>query len=184
MRIKIRTDLIHITGKKYIVKIPRMPSLRAAYGEIEQLGSLCLPEIRNGDIKGLKKTIRAGLDFWKICGPFTGFYVNHAEWKCSKLYPESVVPVRFSFFGLINVLDRPKMLRCSSERFLNKYFGLIEKDIKENAGATFARPWNYGWHQGKLKLLGYGTLEAVEVLKYLRKSVRDSLDRIEAGIKS
>ncbi|MDD4179620.1 MAG: hypothetical protein PHH14_06210 [Candidatus Margulisbacteria bacterium] len=142
------TNRIAIVGKSYTIKFVRIP-FRAAIREVVS--------IAKNYHKYNWKAAKLAIKLTEFNGPFRGIWANYREWSASAQLGDNVVPTRFSFLDLFNVVETASLLNLPRLKHTYEYPGY--GDVH-----TFREPGNYGWHKGKLKLLDYGS---PKVIKYL-----------------
>jgi hypothetical protein len=89
--------------------------------------------------------------------PLRGLFANRLEAVNSRALGNNVVPTWFSLFGLVNIMASAQPCAIPVQTF------------RENPPApvdthTFWNPKNYGWHNGQLKLVDYGSGKAIRHL--------------------
>jgi len=164
MRIAKGTTRIALIGKRYTLKIPKV------------YGKTLLDDIkvfsRKGRFTTVAKLHRLTLE---------GVKSNLWEFYGSLRLGEIVVPTRFSFFGIFNIQDSASPIIG----FSYDEFALILKEIKsaiviaEGTEHTIFSQKNYGFHEGKIKLIDCGNKNLIQILMRSRESFRKALDTIQ-----
>ncbi len=153
--------------------------MRIAYGEtrvaiVSKRTTIKLPRIH---IKMLRQDIKhlwsggyerpcAGQAPYKS---LEGVWSNRFENKWSKKLYEAVVPTRFSVFGAVNIQDTALPIQAFSKNELSFIRNQLTDKIFFSEIHTLSFAENYGMHNGKIKLLDYGS-------KILAQWIFDHLD--------
>ena len=90
-------------------------------------------------------------------GPVRGLFANRLEAANSRALGNNVVPTYFSLFGLVNIMASAQPCEIPMQMFCAHSPAPV--DIH-----TFWSPKNYGWHNGQLKLVDYGSEKAIRHL--------------------
>ena len=164
MRVLKGTTRIALIGNKYTIKLPRVYS-KTLLADIKTLGE-----------KGKL------IPLFRLYGLiFRGIKSNFWEFYGSLKLGDIVMPTRFSFFGIFNIQDTA----TSIEGFSHDEFSIISQEIKdamaiaEGTEHTIFSQKNYGFHQGKIKLIDCGNKNIIEVLMQSKDSFRRALDTIQ-----
>jgi hypothetical protein len=166
MKIIAATTRIAIIGKWYTLKIARVP-IRSA---VQELIGMARDYYHDSNLGKLRITLS------EHQGPFRGIWANWREWSHSSSLGENVVPTRLSLLGIINVIDTAvSLFEMHPAKFIRPTLG--GKDAH-----TFQETANYGWHRGKLKLLDYGSFNAITYLHGNAKKFRDDLDAFDQSL--
>ena len=111
-----------------------------------------------------------------------GICENRREARFSKILGDIVVPTRFSFLGIFNVQETagPHNLDGIHDIFMGLVgrIGAVQKDRH-----TFAHGNNFGIHDGRLKIIDYGSKEACSVLLLHAREFRSALDVVFPPVK-
>jgi hypothetical protein len=160
MKIITATTRIAIVGKWYTLKIARVP-VKAATQELIGIARDYYHDRNIGKLR---------IKLSEHQGPFRGIWANWREWSHSFSLGENVVSTRFSLLGIVNIIDTAvSLLETHPARFIQQSLG--GKDAH-----TFQETANYGWHRGRLKLLDYGSLDAIRYLHENAEKFRRELD--------
>lgn len=117
---------------------------------------------------------------------FSGIAANRREARLSGQLQDVVVPTRFSFLGILNIQDTADQSRRVDVSFIwGEIYGQIGKEEMDRdfppLSHAFAQPENYGFHEGRPKLLDYGEKRIGEFLlshaAFMRKLLAPSLPR-------
>ena len=167
MHIVKGTNRVAFIGKKYTVKLPRIAP-RQVVREVSLVTRSffhCCKKL------SIKESIKVTLGIWRTVPQGTaGIKANFKEWKYSKKLGSSVVPTRFSFLGLFNVMDTAKPWHMS-QKYLRD-----NSPFEHIASHTTDNPRNFGWHDGRVKLLDYGDINIVKYLLENKALFRRQLD--------
>jgi hypothetical protein len=167
MHIVKGTNRVVFIGKKYTIKVPRI-----APRQVVREASLvtrsffrCIKDL------SVKESINVSFGIWKTTSQTTaGIRANFREWKYSKKLGISVVPTRFSFLGLFNVMDTAWPWHMT-QRYLRAHY-----PFEHISGHTTDNPHNFGWHDGRVKLLDYGDIKIIRYLLENKAIFRRQLD--------
>lgn len=90
---------------------------------------------------------------------FRGWFENLREWRLSQEITDTIVPTRFSIFGLMNIQDTAKDIKLPYPTIGIALLGKIPDHIIIDHGShTIASSGNFGIHEGVLKIRDYGEL--------------------------
>ena len=161
------SNRIVFIGKRYTIKLPRIaPRQVAREASLATKGFFrCLKTLP------IKESIKIPLEIWRATSQSTvGIKANLREWKYSKKLGISVVPTRFSFLGLFNVMDTAWPWHMLQKNLRAHY------PFEYIAGHTTDNPRNFGWHDGRVKLLDYGDANIITYLLENKAIFRRQLD--------
>jgi hypothetical protein len=166
MKIEIGLSRVALVGRSYTLKLPRI-NLTGSAKRIKNILK------RGGGRKwgALVDYFVAPTDRW-FCfrhDLFKGIAANRREARLSGQLQDVVVPTRFSFLGILNIQETADQSRRVDVSFIwGEIYGQIGKEEMDRdfpaLSHTFAHPENYGFHEGRPKLLDYGNKRIGEFL--------------------
>jgi len=170
MRIKRGRTRIAIVSERMTLKIPNIPlgkAVRKLSSELRGIAQDCW-QMKQWPTKAfLKVEVVSREPFIH----FFGFTANRLEARNSVALGEMVVPTRYSFLGILNVMETATQSGINPSAFAKEF---------RLGGHTFSHVENYGIHEGSLKLLDYGDSKAISILQLQCQSFRWELDIVYA----
>ena len=177
MKIEKGTSRIAIVGECATLKIPKLRLGLVISGIKDAIERHRLPKYLTGNEKNTLSLANHLLRGW---------LENWREWRLSKEIAGTVVPTRFSIFGIINLQDTAP--NVDSLEYGDVYIALskiIDKDLVfKHGGHTLPESENFGMHDGKLKIRDYGELGLDVLLKNYGKQLQQALDETMAKIRT
>ena len=138
MHIVKGSNRIVFIGKKYTIKLPRIAPRQVARDASLATSSF----FRCWKNLSIKESIKITMGMWKTTPQsIVGIKANFREWKHSRKLGISVVPTKFSFLGLFNVMDTAQPWDMSEEKLrltilLSTKRGTRRKTRKISGGTT------------------------------------------------
>lgn len=169
MRIVKGTNRIVFVGKKYAFKLPKVTPRMIAQDVYDSFAGTW-----HGLSHSSLKDIFAGrMNVPSRSESFAGIRANILEKRFSARLGDIVVPTRFSLFGLINVIDHASSLLVPDNILAEKH------PFAPLSGHPINSADNFGYHNGKMKLLNYGGMGLITYLLENRQVFRKQLDALE-----
>lgn len=168
------TSRVVVVGDNYVAKLP-LPKLKDVKSFIS-CAKLYIKQKRWNELRALMFTGEESPH--SFCGRILrGWFENLREAELSEELGDIVVPTRFSLFGVLNIMDRADVLGESTvdDVLLAPFCDRLTAPHRAVSRHTFSNPKNFGWHDGRLKLVDYGAYKLYEVLT-------ENRDKILAGL--
>jgi hypothetical protein len=166
MKIEIGLTRLALVGRSYTLKLPRINLI----GPARRVKNILKRE-GEGKWHSLADYFAAPTDRWHSFRHdlFKGIAANWREARLSAQLQDVVVPTRFSFLGILNIQDTADQSRRVDVSFIwGEIYGQIGKEEMDRdfpaLSHAFAHPENYGFHEGRPKLLDYGNKRIGEFL--------------------
>ncbi len=161
--------------KRVTVKIPRLITSRL-FDEVRQIKR----DVRTRLPDYLRNPDRMAYTFRLM---FKGLIKNLVEARFSKPLDDLVIPTYFSLLGIVNLQATAQDHELKSSMIIEALTKHVGCDQYDNsylvpAGHTFQNKDNYGFHNGRLKFLDYGSRTAVKIMLEHREAMRAGLDEV------
>ena len=176
MKIEKGTSRIAVVGERSTLKFPQIHGILVLRELVNAIRSGSLREYLTESEKG-RYNLRGQL--------LRGWFENLREWRLSQEITGTIVPTRFSIFGLINLQDTAPDADLKVGEVYNTLRAIIDEDlVHEHGGHTMRGGSNFGLHEGKLKLRDYGELGLEVLLKQYGVELQQALDKTMAKIQA
>lgn len=175
MKIEKGTSRIAVVGEHVTLKFPQIHGTVAF--------KYLIKAIRTGK---LRRYLTGSEKLASLRGQLLrGWLENWREWRLSKEITETIVPTRFSIFGIVNLQDTAPDADLRYGEVYNALRAIIDEDlVYEHGGHTMPGTSNFGVHDGKLKIRDYGELGLDVLLKEYGAQLKQALDETMAKIQA
>lgn len=113
-----------------------------------------------------------------------GYLQNLREARLSPLLGDLVVPTRLTVAGFVNVQETAQPLNHVRDEDIRQILSKRIGNASKVDPHSFHEHRNYGWHEGKVKLLDYGGQKIVQIIKTHRAGIEKALhDMMEMDLK-
>lgn len=176
MKIEKGTSRIAIVGERATLKIPQIHGIFVMKELIKATRNGRLRKYLTGSEKHPQSLTKHLLRGW---------LENLREWRLSGEITDTVVPTRFSIFGIINVQDTAPDVDIPFGAVYDELRKLIAEDlVYQHGGHTMPGKSNFGLHDGQIKLRDYGELGLEVLLKDYGNQLKQALEKTMAKIQT